>query len=211
MLLIVPVVLLFSDISGLPLASTNTSPSTVTVANTTIDPQGSPTGLSLPASRCELYRSGHVCDSWLADRTVFVEREFPQEFMNNYTSRILRFAPDGNTECRQLVQEALCKYALPRCTTTKAEVIEKAHLCSHNCHALERCKEYIFELVFNVAADSDSPDLFEDSRRFFGLVTLQRSCRPDRIKLLPKLRPQASDSCLELQEGILHGICCLYV
>ena len=167
------------------------SPPTATVAirevNTTSDRS---------LGRCETYRSGHICDNWLADETVFVESQFSQELITNYINRTLQFAPDDNSECRQSVEVALCRFALPRCTKSENGVIERAHLCPPSCYLLGDCKEYIYEIVFNIV--DKSRDVFKSPRRSFGLVALQSACQPFQDMPLP-MRHEVS--CLDLEEG----------
>ena len=187
-------------------------PPTVTVAiqrvNTTRDSMGTPTQLS--TGRCEMYRSGHVCDRWLANWTVFVESEFSQTLITSYINRTLQLAPDVDTECRQLAEIALCRYALPRCRTTETGDIEKAQLCSSNCQDLNICKDYIFEFAFNLVVHGPR-DVFEGPGRSFGLLPLQ-ACQPDQAKKLPQL---GSEACLKLdlsEEGTPWNfpVVCIY-
>lgn len=108
-------------------------------------------------NRCELYKGGPLCEPWLRNKTVFVDYRYPQEVVDSYARQITvglmpfidrnQFPP----ACDIVVQEGICRYLYPNCTTTQSGAIERARLCGESCQKImdpqNPCKDSVLHLI----------------------------------------------------------------
>ena len=174
-------------------ASTSPPTSTRTVARSTYDDTGV----------CEKYKSGQYCDRWLIqNQTVFVDRHYPQEAVSKYVNLTMSFARKGNPVCRQLLDQALCRFVFPNCTTNGFS-LEVAQLCAGSCEQLAPCTTDILQIATDVAAAI--PTFFKDFRAsHINFLYLQYSCQAGESQgpftpILPT--PGPGISCLVLADG----------
>lgn len=97
----------------------------------------------LQLGRCEIYNAGSICQQYMSNQTVFVDPDtkYSQDKMATFLSHLLIKLNStlgvGTqslwTTCYNQLEEALCRYFFPNCSTTPSGDIVRALTCRESC------------------------------------------------------------------------------
>jgi hypothetical protein len=151
--------------------------------------------------RCEKYKTGQYCDIWLnSNETVFVDPELSQARADTFIKILMGYAEQakkGHEVCRQILDQAFCRYVYPNCTSD-GTTIEVAQLCSNSCPRIEKCSGFILQLALDITATRPRL-LFDYNAQHIEIYELQYSCRYATREISnPLPTPGPGVSCIDI-------------